>query len=196
MTAKGHLIFAMAMAIFAKRAHLTPVITHGDWWHIIPSALLTSLLPDLDHPHSTLGRRLKWLSYPLRYFFGHRGFTHSILVVAVSIAIFHQAVTINLQYLLPADVLHGMIIGYISHLIADFITPYGIPLLWPWRRRFRLPLIKFQKVKNSERLFCLAFTGIAIIMPLSSSFYLSVANINMHCFFKILYILQRLLHYF
>ncbi|EIC2379815.1 metal-dependent hydrolase, partial [Salmonella enterica subsp. enterica serovar Newport] len=44
MTAEGHLLFSIASAVFAKNAELTPVLAHGDWWHIIPSAILTCLL--------------------------------------------------------------------------------------------------------------------------------------------------------
>ena len=65
MTAEGHLIFSVACAIFAKKAELTPALAHGDWWHIIPGALLTCLWPDIDHPKSVLGQRLKWLSSPI-----------------------------------------------------------------------------------------------------------------------------------
>lgn len=52
MTAEGHLLFSIACAVFAKNAELTPVLAQGDWWHIVPSAILTCLLPDIDHPKS------------------------------------------------------------------------------------------------------------------------------------------------
>ena len=52
MTAEGHLLFSIACAAFAKNAELTPVLAQGDWWHIVPSAILTCLLPDIDHPKS------------------------------------------------------------------------------------------------------------------------------------------------
>ncbi|STV73678.1 inner membrane protein [Klebsiella michiganensis] len=58
MTAEGHLLFSIACAVFAKNAELTPVLAQGDWWHIVPSAILTCLLPDIDHPKSFLGQRL------------------------------------------------------------------------------------------------------------------------------------------
>ncbi|SYR49095.1 inner membrane protein [Klebsiella pneumoniae] len=41
MTAEGHLLFSIACAVFAKNAELTPVLAQGDWWHIVPSAILT-----------------------------------------------------------------------------------------------------------------------------------------------------------
>ena len=59
MTAEGHLFFSIACAVFAKNAELTPVLAQGDWWHIVPSAVLTCLLPDIDHPKSFLGQRLR-----------------------------------------------------------------------------------------------------------------------------------------
>ena len=85
MTAEGHLLFSIACAVFAKNAELTPVLAQGDWWHIVPSAILTCLLPDIDHPKSFLGQRLKWISKPIARAFGHRGFTHSLLAVIVFI---------------------------------------------------------------------------------------------------------------
>ena len=65
MTAEGHLFFSIACAVFAKNAELTPVLAQGDWWHIVPSAVLTCLLPDIDHPKSFLGQRLSWISKPV-----------------------------------------------------------------------------------------------------------------------------------
>ncbi|MFP1495720.1 metal-dependent hydrolase [Escherichia coli] len=58
MTAEGHLLFFIACAVFAKNAEATPALAQGDWWHIVPSAILTCLLPDIDHPKSFLGQRL------------------------------------------------------------------------------------------------------------------------------------------
>jgi len=42
-----------------------------------------SLLPDIDHPHSWVGRRVWMISRPLAAMIGHRGLTHSIVAVLV-----------------------------------------------------------------------------------------------------------------
>ena len=89
MTAEGHLFFSIACAVFAKNAELTPVLAQGDWWHIVPSAVLTCLLPDIDHPKSFLGQRLSWISKPVARGFGHRGFTHSLLAVFGALTLFY-----------------------------------------------------------------------------------------------------------
>ncbi|WWO96139.1 MAG: metal-dependent hydrolase [Candidatus Dasytiphilus stammeri] len=192
MTAKGHAIFAIALAIISKRAHLTPILTHGDWWHIISAAILTSLLPDIDHPRSLLGQHLKWLSASMRVIFGHRGFTHSILALATAVKLLNLILLLS-RVIIPADVRHGMIIGYISHLIADSLTPAGIPLLWPLRWKLRLPII-LNLHKNqyiSERLFGFTLIVISLLMP---SYYL--ISLSRHIKIIPIHILQVLLHFF
>ena len=101
MTAEGHLLFSIACAVFAKNAELTPVLAQGDWWHIVPSAILTCLLPDIDHPKSFLGQRLKWISKPVARAFGHRGFTHSLFAVFAMLALFYLKVPES--WIIPAD---------------------------------------------------------------------------------------------
>lgn len=163
MTAEGHVIFALASAIFAKRADLTPVLADADWWHLIPATLLTCLLPDIDHPKSVLGQRLKWLSLPIARAFGHRGFTHSLLAVAAGLWLFQ--INVPADWPIPADVLQGMTLGYLSHIAADMLTPAGVPLLWPCRWRFRLPLLRTQKGNQLERVLCLVLVGFALWFP-------------------------------
>jgi len=163
MTAEGHLLFSIASAVFAKNAELTPVLTDGDWWHIIPSAILTCLLPDIDHPKSFLGQRLKWVSKPIARAFGHRGFTHSLLAVFAVLTFFYLQVPET--WVVPPDAIQGMVVGYLSHIAADMITPAGVPLLWPCRWRFRLPLLMPQKGNQLERVLCMAFFAFAIWMP-------------------------------
>lgn len=135
MTAEGHLLFSIACAVFAKNAELTPVLAQGDWWHIVPSAILTCLLPDIDHPKSFLGQRLKWISKPIARAFGHRGFTHSLLAVFALLATFYLKVPES--WFIPADALQGMVLGYLSHILADMLTParcspaLAMPLAFP-----------------------------------------------------------------
>jgi inner membrane protein len=150
MTAEGHLFFSIACAVFAKNAELTPVLAQGDWWHIVPSAVLTCLLPDIDHPKSFLGQRLSWISKPVARAFGHRGFTHSLLAVFGALTLFYLKVPDS--WIVPADALQGLVLGYLSHILADMLTPAGVPLLWPCRWRFRLPILatKFHLLFHSK----------------------------------------------
>lgn len=171
MTAEGHIIFSVACAILATKAGVTPELAQGDWWHIVPGALLTSLLPDIDHPRSTIGQRLKWISAPIARTFGHRGFTHSLLAIVVSLLLLQLEVPRS--WPIPTDVLHGMVLGYLSHLLADMLTPAGVPLLWPCRWRFRLPLLNSQKNNQLERVFCLCLAGYALYWQTDTLYSLS-----------------------
>ena len=59
----------------------------------------------------------------------------------------------------------GMVLGYLSHILADMLTPAGVPLLWPCRWRFRLPILVPQKGNQLERFLCMALFAWAIWMP-------------------------------
>jgi inner membrane protein len=163
MTAEGHILFAIASAIVAKRAEFTPVLASADWWHILPAGILTCLMPDIDHPKSVLGQRLSWLSRPISRLFGHRGFTHSLLAIISGLILLHWQP--NARVWFPTDILQGMVLGYLSHIVADTLTPAGVPLLWPWRFRFRLALIHSSNAPAIERYFCILLILTAIFTP-------------------------------
>ena len=41
---------------------------------------------------------------------------------------------------IAVPVLVGIAVGYLSHLLGDWLTNSGVPLLWPSKRRFVSPL--------------------------------------------------------
>ncbi|MBA5724065.1 metal-dependent hydrolase [Candidatus Liberibacter sp.] len=158
MTYQGHCIFAGASIIFARNAELSLNLTHGRWTHLIAGVLIACLIPDMDHPKSFLARRLKFISIPTSKIFGHRGFTHSLIAVFMFFFLLHR----NLSSIIPADFMDSMIIGYISHLLADSLTAGGVPLLWPLPWRFRLPILHSQSPIR-EYIFCISLLAWAII---------------------------------
>jgi len=95
--------------------------------------LAGSLLPDIDHPASWLGQRLRPLSRMVGAVFGHRGITHSALAVAV-------CVWGLLQGGAPRWAVAPLAVGVLSHLAADLLTPAGLRLAWPLRRTWALPV--------------------------------------------------------
>jgi inner membrane protein len=79
---------------------------------------------------------------------GHRGFTHSILaVIACGLLLHRQG--------LGRGIADPLIVGYLSHLAADFLTSSGLRLAWPLRRRYALPLCKTGS--RAESLIVVAF---------------------------------------
>ncbi|TCZ65938.1 metal-dependent hydrolase [Roseicella aquatilis] len=98
-------------------------------------AVLGGLLPDVDHPKSWAGRRLRPISDAVAGVFGHRGVTHSLLAVLGCGWLLHQG-------WLPARWAEPLVAGYLSHLLGDLLTPQGLRLLWPFRGTWALPVCR------------------------------------------------------
>ena len=116
MLARTHLVFALLIGLLTfKYFNLNPIL-------FIVITSLTSFLPDIDHPKSKIGRKIKILSYPINFIFGHRGFFHSIFVALVlSFAIWYFFG----NYYIP------FLIGFVSHLIGDALTVQGVNFIYP-----------------------------------------------------------------
>lgn len=61
------------------------------------------------------------ISKPVARAFGHRGFTHSLLAVFGALTLFYLKVPDS--WIVPADALQGLVLGYLSHILADMLTP-------------------------------------------------------------------------
>jgi inner membrane protein len=111
------------------------------------AAAMGGLMPDIDHPQSALGRRLPLVSIPLSHLVGHRGVTHSLIAVVAMLVLLPVAALImdNRISFLVAPIC----IGYLSHIAGDALTPSGVPLLWPKRKRYTLNLFKTTSVLES-----------------------------------------------
>jgi inner membrane protein len=96
------------------------------------AAVLGSLLPDLDSPHSTLGRLMPGVAASLERW-RHRTVTHSLLALATL-----SLLTLPLGWAFPS-VYAGLLLGYASHLLADCATVSGVMLFWPSPRACVIP---------------------------------------------------------
>ena len=97
------------------------------------AAILGALLPDIDSPNSSLGRWLPFVSVPLERRWGHRTVTHCLLAVGAlgvvsSPLIFYRTTMYS-----------ALLIGYLSHLLADCGTKSGVPLFHPHPAQCVLP---------------------------------------------------------
>ena len=97
---------------------------------------IAALLPDID----------------LKIGLKHRGVTHSLLALALIVG---AAWYVDHRLALPIG------IGYSSHLILDMLTIWGIPVLWPVQKRFRLA--KFSTGGLFDRLLAIAASCGAIL---------------------------------
>ena len=97
------------------------------------AAILGSLLPDIDSPNSSLGRWLPFVSIPLERRWGHRTVTHCLLAVGV------LGVASTPLVFYRTTLYAALLIGYLSHLLADCATKSGVPLFHPHPAQCVLP---------------------------------------------------------
>ncbi|MDN4522889.1 metal-dependent hydrolase [Fictibacillus fluitans] len=117
------------------------------------AGILGSLLPDLCHPHSWVGKKTKLVSKLVSKTFGHRTITHSWLFIIGTIWVSNL-----LQTNYSPEIKNGLVAGVISHLILDACTSRGIQFLYPIHIRFRSPV--YTKTGSSAET---AISGILMI---------------------------------
>lgn len=99
---------------------------------IVMGSSFGSLVPDIDEPNSRIGRKVQLLSSATKSIFGHRGLTHTPFIVMLLLILFNF---LYMKYSLDLGFMafySAFILGYISHLLLDFITPRGIMLAFPF----------------------------------------------------------------
>lgn len=143
MNVTGHLAIGAASYLFAaKTLPNYPVFADANpatWFLGLVLCLFGSLLPDIDHPQSSVGSKVKFISYPLSLVFGHRGITHSLLAIALIVWGLYELLYIQSQSFyvyLAAPVL----LGYLSHVIIDAFSPARVRLMYPSQKRYGLAL--------------------------------------------------------
>ncbi|MBI2548380.1 metal-dependent hydrolase [Candidatus Woesearchaeota archaeon] len=124
-----HLVFGIVVAllflVFVPSAY---VDRYGDSNENVSAFLflflvaLGALLPDIDHPGSLLGKRVKLVGW----LFSHRGIWHSLLLPA---AILGLGWFFFPWFLYPSMALS---LGIVSHLLLDGLTPRGVRLFYPF----------------------------------------------------------------
>jgi inner membrane protein len=134
---------------------------------ILVGVLIGSILPDIDEPHSYIGKRLAFLSYPLKLFgLKHRTFTHYLIfpLLVSLIALLIQDTVIKLF-------LFSLSFGILMHDIGDLITKGGITgfffPLFPNKKIALLPYgLRFYTNSITEYLiiFILFLSNVGIIL--------------------------------
>ncbi|MBR9703375.1 metal-dependent hydrolase [Candidatus Woesearchaeota archaeon] len=129
------------------------VLWGGDPFLTLVSAALGALLPDIDHPASFIGRRVK----PVAWLARHRGFFHSLFGAAILTGLYEVILRTSgyVNTPLPAY----FFAGFLSHLILDASTKEGIQPFYPAKKK-----IKGQKRTGSllEWIFLLAMLAVLI----------------------------------
>lgn len=130
MTGKTHASCGVLVGALAIEYYKTDLFTSVT---IVVLAVIASLLPDICHTQSKIGRKIRIISFFIRLLFGHRTFTHSILfIVIIGLGLY---VIQTPQYYFVT-----IITGLISHVILDMLTPKGVKLFYPIPLTVKLPI--------------------------------------------------------
>ncbi len=164
MTAPTHTVFGVLTTAVVFSFTDSPLSRD---YAALSGAVVGSLLPDVDSPTSAIGRLLPFISVPLEQRWGHRTVTHSFLALAcVGVA--------ALPFLLLSWTIYvAILMGYLSHLIADCATKSGVPLFYPSLTPCVLPADDRYRVHTGSLtgegpiFLCLTAAGLAF-MPISS----------------------------
>lgn len=122
MTAPTHTVFGLLTGAVVFSVTTSPLSRD---YGAMSGAVIGSLLPDIDTPTSAIGRLVPFISAPLERRWGHRTVTHSLLALA------GLAGLASPLLLLSWSAYTALLIGYLSHLVADCATKSGVPLFYP-----------------------------------------------------------------
>ena len=113
---------------------------------------LGALLPDIDNAQSTIGRKFGWISKEIQHIAGHRTIFHSLLglllgsLLAIGLEQLIVFLLAQRGFIFPAQfvekshlVFIAVLFGCIIHIAVDGLTEGGVPLLWPYHKRFGFP---------------------------------------------------------
>lgn len=142
----------------------------------LPVAMLAGTLPDVDHPDSWIGHRLPGVSHLTRLVLGHRGGTHSLLAAALllwgALRLWAHGPARGTPSLTASGLGHALalalVVGYLSHLVADACNTTGVPVFWPLRRHYRLPVLHWRAGNPVEALISwgsVALGGWLLVAP-------------------------------
>lgn len=156
MTARTHDLIAFAALTSAAVYYHPQNINLYTLFASVIGCTVGSLIPDADQAGNRLWDLLPGGDYVSRIlrrvFYKHRTITHSLLGTYLLYK--------GLEWLLPKIfnagfvdhkiLLISVMIGFVSHLLADSLTEEGVPLLFPIGINFGFPPIRSWRIKTGK----------------------------------------------
>lgn len=135
MTYKTHVMGGILSGIITLNIISKSTIISPEGGAFIAGSIMGSLFPDIDHRGSYIGKRAKITSTIVNKTLGHRGATHSPLIIVVLTGILYILSKLIFQYPLLNIGIIGFFVGATSHILLDSFTKRGVPLLYPFSKR-------------------------------------------------------------
>ena len=150
MMYKSHLTVSAAIAL--------PIlsVTHELNYIAVGGVLIGSLLPDIDHPQSYIGRKVWVLAKGINIIFGHRGIVHSLLpVLLLAIA----------SSMLDSLFLWCITLGFLLHLIEDGFSKGGLGWFQPLKKKkLIIPFKLVRYTTGGFKEYCIFIIFVALLI--------------------------------
>lgn len=153
MTVSTHVSTAIALSTLSMLGLHTSGIYTMDPNFIatfILAVAIGSVFPDIDEPESWIGRRTIFISNFIKFIFGHRGMTHTILssiLIFISVFMLSKYLKINETGIYLSV---GFAVGWLLHSIGDAHTKGGVPLFLPFSKKKFYVLPKILRFKTNS----------------------------------------------
>ena len=157
MTARTHDGFAFASLVTIATLYPPQSLNLLTVGVSIIGNIVGALIPDMDQAGNrlwdllpggdTLGKIFRQI------FYKHRTITHSLLGVFLIYNTLKWLLPkfLNSAFVDPQIIFASIMVGYLSHLLADAFTKDGLPLLFPIPVNFGLPPIEMLRVTTDSR---------------------------------------------
>lgn len=147
MTAPTHIAFSLLCGSIGSADYLASA-----------ACAVGSLLPDLDHPRSSIGRVFFFVSHPLNMRFGHRGLVHSFFVWIPLLIV---------GLLVRSHTIQWLAIGALSHVIIDCYNTAGVRAFSPFSDKSVVMFKRDWRVSAGSLGEIYVFILIACLLPAS-----------------------------
>lgn len=145
MTYKTHLLGGVAAGVtlfpvVAQRIGTTTELLSTAGFLCVAAGMFGSLISDIDHKNSYIGKKFRITSSIVSSTCGHRGITHAPLITTILLAaVLFLLKDPNIYWY---SGIFGVFGGIYSHILLDGFTKGGIPILYPFsRKKFSLGLL-------------------------------------------------------
>jgi len=156
MTSRTHDAFSFASLLTAAVLYPPVSLSFSTLGICLVGNIVGGLIPDMDQASNKL-----WDFLPAgniigkfgkKLFLSHRTLSHSIIGGYLLFKILEWLLPriLNPSFVDVGLILLSVMIGFVVHLLADFFTEEGIPLLFPLKFRFGFPPIASWRVKTGR----------------------------------------------
>jgi len=138
-------------------------------YRLLPIILFASLLPDIDHTKSIIGKLFYPIARVINRKYGHRTITHSVFVLIGLTALLSAFQSAYFPSIKAAQVFG---LAYGSHILFDMLTVQGVPVFYPLKRNpCVMPgnpemRLRTNSIRQETVVFCFFIVSAIFLQPL------------------------------